>query len=229
LKRIAGLALIAALMISVSPEAQASHSWGNYHWGRTSNPFSLKIVDSVVGNWDPLLRAVSTDWGASSVINTSVKAGNTSLAQRLNCAPISGKIRVCNASYGPNLWFGLATVWVSNGHVFQAVTQVNDYYFKGTYGNKTARRHVLCQEVGHDFGLDHHKQASCMDDTNSTLNNPSYLRPNSHDYQQLVTIYSHTDSVNTARASSSRQLRLPDRVRQVGRYTVLTYVFWVTE
>jgi hypothetical protein len=229
LKRIAGLALIGALMVSVNPGAQASHAWGNIHWGRTSNPFSLKIVDSVVGTWDPLLRAVSSDWSASSVINTSIQNGNTSLAQRLNCGPISGKIRVCNANYGPNLWFGLATVWVRSGHVFQAVTQVNDHYFKGQYGNKTARRHVLCQEVGHDFGLGHHKQPSCMDDTNSTLNNPSYLRPNSHDYQQLVSIYSHTDSVNTAGRSSASGIRLPDRVRHVGADTILTYILWVTQ
>ena len=229
MKRIAGLALITALLVSVNPGAQASHAWANYHWGRTSNPFSLKIVDSVVGNWDPLLRAVSTDWGASSVINTRIQGGNTSLVQRLNCAPISGKIRVCNANYGPNLWFGLATVWLSNGHIFQAVTQVNDFHFSGQYANKTAKRHVLCQEVGHDFGLDHHRQASCMDDTNSTLNNPAYLRPNSHDYEQLVTIYSHSDSVNTARAASAARLRLPDKVQQVGKVTVLTYVFWVTE
>ena len=230
MKRLAGLAFIAALMLSVGPGAQASHSWENYHWGRTSNPFTLKLIDSVTGAWDPLLRAVSSDWTASSVLNTAVKAGNSGLGTRLNCGPIAGKVRVCNANYGPNLWFGLATVWVANGHVYQGVTQVNDFHFSGQYANNTARRHVLCQEVGHIFGLDHHRQASCMDDTNSTLNNPSYVRPNSHDYQQLSTIYSHTDSVNTNRQTAPRPiLSLPDSVVRQGKTTILTYVFWVTD
>ena len=111
-----GLALVAVMALSVASTAQASHSWQNLHWARSSNPFALKIVDSVTGTWDSLLPAVSADWSVSSVLNTSIEAGATGALARLQCNPVAGKIRVCNANYGPNLWFGIAQVWLTNGH-----------------------------------------------------------------------------------------------------------------
>src|SRR5688572_8238732 len=68
---------------------------------------------------------------------------------------------------------------------------------------------VFCQEVGHDYGLGHQNEifntvnaGSCMDYTNAPqggiLNGFNYgaanLYPNAHDYDQLVSIYSHSDS-----------------------------------
>lgn len=218
-----------ALVVSMT-SAQANHSWGTYHWARTSNPFSVTLVDSVTGVWDSLLPPVSSDWAASSVLNTNIQSGATGLLDRLLCNPMARKARVCNANYGPNLWFGLATVWVSNGHISQATTRMNDYYFTGTYGNNIARRHVLCQEVGHDFGLDHqHGVPSCMEDKNSTLNTASYQSPNAHDYDQLVTIYKHTDSFSSSSSSSAsaRNFVRPDRIQRIGGQTVLTFIYWV--
>ena len=223
-----GLALVAVMVLSVASTAQASHSWQNYHWARSSNPFALKIVDSVTGTWNSLLPAVSADWSASSVLNTSIEAGATGALARLQCNPVPGKIRVCNANYGPNLWFGVAQIWLTNGHISRATTKVNDFYFTGTYGNNIARRHVLCQEIGHDFGLDHqHGVPSCMEDNNSTLNNPSYLSPNAHDFAQLQTIYTHLDGgakVGSSAQSGSR----PSLVQRIGGETVITYIFWVS-
>lgn len=224
------LASFAVALVVVMTSAQANHSWANYHWARTSNPFNVRIVDSVVGPWNSLLQSVSSDWGAASVFNTSVGNGKDRQIARLACRPIDRKIHVCNANYGPNLWFGQATVYLSNGHITRAITQLNDFYFTGTYGNNVARRHVLCQEIGHDFGLDHvHGTGSCMDDDNGTLNNTSYQRPNSHDYAQLSTIYSHLDGFNSSTASASASLLQPDRVQIIGGETVLTFIHWVSE
>ncbi|MGH2783753.1 MAG: hypothetical protein ACRDJ1_00650 [Actinomycetota bacterium] len=219
------LALVAALSLLIVPAAEANHSWGNYHWARSSNPVSLTVVDSVTGTWDSILPVVSAEWGASSVINTSLQGGTSGLLTRLACRPLAGKIRVCNANYGPNLWFGIAEVWLdASGHISQATTKVNDFYFTGTYGNNTARRHVLCQELGHDFGLDHVNTASCMNDANNTLNNPSHLSPNAHDYAQLETIYAHLDGgakvASGGRANSGF-------VQRIGGQTVITFISWV--
>ena len=30
-----------------------NHSWGGYHWARTSNPFTLQVYDNVNSTWDP--------------------------------------------------------------------------------------------------------------------------------------------------------------------------------
>ena len=67
----------------------------------------------------------------------------------------------------------------------------------------------MCQEVGHDYGLGHVNEnfnppntGSCMDYTNDPdgggTYGPSNEYPNSHDYAQLATIYSHSDSTNFA-------------------------------
>lgn len=226
MRRLALLAAVVALNVAAVVPSQASHSWGNYHWGRTSNPFTLKLVDSVTGVWDGLLSQVSADWTASTALNTTIEPGATGLLEQLLCSAISGKVRACSANYGPNLWFGLATVWTSGGHISQATTQVNDYYFTGSYGNNTARRHVLCQEIGHDLGLDHsYVEPSCMDDTNSTLNTASYVDPGTHDFAQLSTIYAHLDSSSTA-ASTVTSKRSSVFVRHEGAQTIYTYVFW---
>lgn len=222
MKKIA-ISVAAVLSLLVATNAQASHSWANYHWQRSSNPFTLPVIDSVTGVWDSLLPAVAADWTASSVLNTSLQNGATGLFDRLLCNAVQGKIRVCNANYGPNGWFGIAQVWIgSNGHILRAITEVNDFYFTGSYGNNVARRHVLCQELGHDLGLDHHNQVSCMNDANNTLSNVSYQVPNSHDYAQLETIYSHLDGASGAgpRVPSSSNVT----VRRIGGETLITYV-----
>lgn len=222
------LASLGVALIASMTGAQANHSWANYHWARTSNPFHLNIVDSVTGPWDSLLGAVAADWGAASVLSTSVSAGKTGILARQGCNAFPRQIHVCSANYGPNLWFGQATVYLSNGHISKAITQLNDFYFTGSYGNQVARRHVLCQEIGHDFGLDHvHGTGSCMDDDNATLNNTGYQSPNAHDYAQLSTIYAHTDSFTSSTSFAASSLRAPDRVQVIDGETVLTFTYWV--
>ena len=41
----------ASVLLLVPATAQANHSWGGYHWARTSNPFTLKLGDNVDNNW----------------------------------------------------------------------------------------------------------------------------------------------------------------------------------
>ena len=109
MKRIS-LALVATLALLVGPTANANHSWQNFHWARSSNPFTVTLVDSVVGVWDGILPATASEWSASSVLNVGVQGGGTGLLARLVCSMNVGKAHVCNANYGPNGWFGLAMV-----------------------------------------------------------------------------------------------------------------------
>jgi hypothetical protein len=56
-----GVSALAALLAlaAFSSEADANHSWGGYHWARTSNPFTLKLGDNVSSEWDSYLIAAS--------------------------------------------------------------------------------------------------------------------------------------------------------------------------
>ena len=191
------LTLVMALG-SLSATVKADHSWGNYHWARTANPFTLRVVDSNTSNWDSALNLAISDWSGSSVMDLVREAGDDSSRTRKQCRMVAGKIRSCNASYGFNGWLGLASINISGTHITQATSKMNDSYFNSSSYSTTNRRHVMCQEIGHGFGLDHQDESgadlnTCMDYSNA-LDNPS---PNAHDFQQLQTIYSHLDSSTT--------------------------------
>lgn len=206
------LVLILAVAVFPSTSVSADHSWGNYHWARTANPFTLKVGDNVSSAWDAYLNEAIADWSQSSVLDLTKVAGGT---RPKNCRPTSGRIEACNANYGNNGWLGLAQIWASGSHITQATTKVNDTYFNTAQYNTPAwRRLVMCQEIAHDFGLDHQDEGfgppnlgTCMDYTNDPDGGGAYgpgnEHPNSHDFDQLETIYSHLDGFNSYDASNA--------------------------
>lgn len=207
LRRYTFSALALATMASTGI-AYASHSWGTYHWARTSNPFTLKLGDNVSPTWDAALSTASSDWSLSSVLDTSIVTGQG----RKNCRPTAGRIEVCNAKYGNNGWLGIAQIWTSGNHITQGTTKLNDTYFNTpTYNTPAWRNLVMCQEIGHTFGLDHQDEdfgntslGTCMDYTSDPTPNQ---HPNAHDYEQLALIYSHPDSVTTVGSSTAPQAK----------------------
>ncbi|HEY4499380.1 MAG TPA: hypothetical protein VJH94_04965 [Candidatus Paceibacterota bacterium] len=208
-KFIASLALATAfagaLVVAVTTEA--SHSWGGYHWARTANPLALNVGDNVSSAWDAYLTSALSDWNASPVLLLTKTAGLTSPR---TCKPTLGRIEVCNAKYGNNGWLGIAQIWISGSHITQGIAKMNDSYFnKPQYNTPAWRRLVMCQEIAHDFGLDHQNEnfknanlGSCMDYTNdpdggpggASATDPSNEHPNAHDFDQLALIYTHLDS-----------------------------------
>ena len=213
---------VSAIIVSVSLTGvvYANHSWGNYHWARTSNPLTLKLGDGVnTSAWDAALNLASQDWSLSSVLNTSVVS---SAVNPKTCKATNGRAEVCNSRYGNNGWLGIAQIWVTGGeHITQGVVKLNDTYFNTSKYNKPEWRNlVMCQEIGHIFGLDHQDEnfnnanlGTCMDYTSDPSQNQ---HPNQHDYEQLEAMYAHLDSVNTAKSSVSslraRDVDVADRV-----------------
>ena len=194
------LTILVALAVAALPVlVLASHSWGSYHWARTSNPFNLKVGDNVSSNWDSILNTTISDWSQSTVLDLTKVAGS---ANPKNCKATTGRVEVCNSKYGRNGWLGIAQIWISGSHITKGIVKLNDTYFNTPTYNSTAWRNLVsCQEVGHTFGLDHQDEnfnnanlGSCMDYTNDPGTNQ---HPNQHDYDQLVTIYSHLDSTTT--------------------------------
>jgi hypothetical protein len=234
-------AVIAVFAAAAAPSALANHSWGNYHWARAANPFTVPLVDSVsntaYSNWDGALSGASADWSQSSVLDSPIVSGGGGNTR--NCKATDGRIRVCNATYGFNGWLGLATIWLSGSHIVRATTKVNDSYFNSSSYSYTNERHVMCQEVGHGYGLDHQDESgadlnTCMDYSNA-LDNPS---PNAHDYEQLETIYnSHVDGGAAPTFAPSERAPLKvTRENTLGRshivahyghgYQIHTFIVW---
>ena len=202
----------------------ANHSWNGYHWSRHGPARVVDLGNNVSGDWADFLGPVSDDWSsnaaAASFIKTQVVSGQSNPGR---CPATAGRVEVCNADYGSTSWLGLATVWTHGKHIYQGTVKLNDRYVASLLDDNpglpvsdvsSRERHALCQEVGHTLGLGHATGVTCMDDKNG-LDNPLYVGPNAHDYDQLVTVYTHRDKrkkarANVASAGSARESVPPD-------------------
>ena len=165
------LATTAAFMAVTAGTAGASHSWNDYHWARTANPLGLTIVDTTTPVWTSYVNTAVADWEKSKVLALTKTTGTT----RRDCDPLLGQVKVCANWWGFNNWLGLATIWIDpNHHIVQGKAEFNDTWFSTATYNTSAWRHlVVCQEIAHDFGLDHQDETfnnpnlgTCMDYTN---------------------------------------------------------------
>lgn len=190
--------------------AAAYNQWGNYHWSTSGNGLTLRIERQITASlWETYFNDSVGDWNASGKLNLTGATANLGVDPK-QCSPISGKALVCNDAYGFRGWLGIATIWANGDHITQATTKLNDSYFNtSTYNHPDWRELVACQEIGHDFGLDHQDETfdnvnlgTCMDYTNAPSGGivggfnygPPNLDPNSDDMATLDFMYSHDDT-----------------------------------
>jgi hypothetical protein len=202
----AGLA-VGGLVAAATLPAGANNSWKGYHWAGTATgdkglPAQVTVRNHLDGAWSGVLTPVSADWNLNAVIQHTVAAGTTGAGQcALPAAPPTAadyEVDVCNGAFGANGWLGIAEIWVgADGHILTGAVRMNDSYFsQDPYNDPNARRHVLCQEVGHAWGLDHQhgpRAQTCMNDSFGLLS-ASFVSPNAHDYDQLAAVYCHLGS-----------------------------------
>ena len=218
--------VVGAAVVALTP-AIATHSWGGYHWATTGSGLSLKVNTAVTSAWTSYVDTAISDWDSSRVLALT---SQTAAVNAKTCNPILGQALVCNAIYGQRGWLGIASIWLSNGHIVQATTKLNDSYYAFAFYNTPAwRAAVACQEIGHDFGLDHQDEnfdnvnlGTCMDYSRNPAGGvyngfdygQSNEHPNKHDYDELKIIYNHDDGYTSATASTNFG------VREVGKSAI---------
>jgi hypothetical protein len=212
--------------------ADAYNAWRNFHWARTSNPFTLTVGDNVSSGWDSYLKTAALDWTQSKVLDIALAFGKTNntlgyYTPRF-CKATKGRVEVCSHKYGSTGWLGVASVWTSSGgHITAGTVKMNDSYFsQSKYNTPEWKNLVMCQEIGHTLGLAHQDEnisnanlGSCMDYTSRPATNQ---HPNAMDYSTLEYLYKHLDSANsyakaTTRVVSAQSLEDSNNPRDWGR------------
>lgn len=195
----------------------AEHKWNDYHWSMSGSAITPPVHDNVDSRWDSYFNVAMSDWNSSAVIDSPYGSAYGPISATKRCTSETGKIEVCNDRYGRTGWLGIAGISVSGGHITKGYTKLNDTYFDTEKYNKPAwRAFVMCQEIGHDYGLGHVNEnfddpntGSCMDytsdpsgkeGTNGTLSNE---HPNKHDYDMLSEMYSHKHASSLPMMSAS--------------------------
>jgi hypothetical protein len=145
------LVLLIVGLVAQNYELAYGHRWSSWHWDKST-------ISTWISSCQPEGEAARYDWSA-----------NTDLY--LQPVNYHTDISVFCGNFGATGWWGLASIensdwdwhcwwWckVSHGHA-----RFNTYYGGSTgTGTGSDRRGVLCQEIGHLFGLDHSNTGDCM-------------------------------------------------------------------
>jgi len=195
----------------------SNHYWSNYHWSRQP-PFTVEIqnchtTSSKGVNWTPLFEEIVNNWNyipSNQNGDGPLQSPNgIGFVANSNCEGSSyGVVRSYNGDYGKNGWLGLATISINtdDNSITRGESKINEYYIgvSSRFDNIIAYKQVLCQEIGHTFGLGHQSESgadlnTCMD-YDYNLGNPY---PNAHDLELLNNIYPYSVGVPTPTASTS--------------------------
>lgn len=209
MRRASTLVIAATVSLVVAAPGLANNAWNGYHWPEgSSDPhdgsITLNLVEDLTTAYGDAYSGALTDWHRGSNgdkgplwLNSSPAGARPDACDNVATedagAQIAGTIHLCNGPYGTNGWLGLARIWLApDGHIEAGVALMNDsYMLEDPYDDPNAAQHVLCQELGHTFGLDHvggPKKRSCMNDRWG-LWDPAFVGPNQHDYDTLDEIY----------------------------------------
>lgn len=175
-------AVTIAALLTVVTVASADHSWNGYHW--PSDNLSPTVVDKTSSSAFDIPAAVAEWRDLGTPIAPQMSAGG-------------GDVDVVLKRMNAN-WLGVARISVdSAGHIQAGRVELNQLYLNSLTFDEWD--HVVCQELGHIWGLDHNFDGATggtPDDTcmNSSLHLGEYTSPNGHDADQLKLIYSHTDA-----------------------------------
>lgn len=215
---VVALAAMALIAIAAIP-AGANHPWNGYHWPGIGNR-TPAVVDKTSGG-DPSgkfdVPAAVAEWAALGTPMQPVSAS-------------SGPVEVV-AKKGSAQWIGLAQISVSGDHITAGRVTLNTLYYNSY--NAAEWDYVVCQEIGHIWGLGHvdedfdnPDQGTCMDYTNNMAQNNT---PNNHDREQLNIIYAHDDGGSGGGGGGGpncdKNPNRPPCQRRSGQW-ITVHVFW---
>lgn len=221
----AALVLLTLFAMLTKP-VTASHVWGPYHWLRpTAAIRNIPVRRYHSAIWLTRYATAITDWRKPAM--TKIKPYTAFLGPYSpSCPTVNGQVSSCDGSYGATGWLGLATIYLSGSHIVRGKSRVNNSYFnQAAYNTTPWRQFVICQEIGHNWGLGHvnvifnnPNTGSCMDYTNdpdggpggASPSDPNNMHPNAHDYSLINSKHNHIGATPPTLLSSPDTADLPE-------------------
>lgn len=234
-RRAALVGLLAVLLAGpvVGVRANDVNGSGKY-WPFHKTPVTVTFGDNVSSQWAGYLKYAAKRWNRSDVVRPKIQRGRTNPAQ---CSKRDDTVQVCNDTYGTGEgWLGLTTLYFHGDKIYAATIKINDSFFRqGSYNDPVAKRHTMCHEMGHAFGLSHVNTRSCMNDSAQAIFHNA--KPINKDFKTLKKIYSKKNRKKSrvavanepsgvleipqaAPSELTRTVWLPDGTKQV------TYLTW---
>lgn len=178
------VALCVWFVLAFSAGLTASNRWQGWRYADASIRWYNGGTGDYYNVYQEELMADHDSWHNYTAINLAQTGSSSG----------SDLISSFNGFYGATGWLGLAEILNKSGWtITSGRTRLNQSYLDAGY-DRTAKKHVACQEAGHLFGLDHNRVAwdTCMNDTIVTA-----PHPNAHDVDMLVSIYGGPPPANT--------------------------------
>ena len=132
----------------------AGNQWSCFHWEKSTLSYTTSVPGDGDSDWFNVLDTEIPDWGSTCINFNFIEGEPADITATADFFEETG-------------WLGLATVFVDGCAIQSATADMNRTYLDGATYTEAFDRHVTCQEVGHDLGLDHRKgkkTATCMND-----------------------------------------------------------------
>jgi hypothetical protein len=153
----------------------------------SNSGIELEVINAAEVQYLSQIRQTVDDYRQSPAVE-SLKI--SSVPYESSCQPELGKIKVCSGNYGFTAWDVSTTLFLSKDYTVAAAIRING----GRKPSAAAVQYGLCHQLGHTFGLAHHKKQSCMRDIVGAVVDDSaisslYQHPNAYDLEALVSLY----------------------------------------
>ena len=98
--------------------------WDNFG----ASGLSLDLLNALDDSWQNFFMLAVADWDVGSPDSLSLYSER--IDYEFECAPVAGKVKVCNGDYGEVNWRGINEAVLENGFITASAARMNEFYLQ---------------------------------------------------------------------------------------------------